>query len=519
MYPKPVANVPRLGAISGPRRPAIRQILVPFAAGIAAATGFAPAEWWPLGLAGIAVLVQLVILAPSRRAAYWTGWWFGFGHFLFGLAWIATAFTFQAKMPAWFGWLAVAGLAAFLTTYTIALATLAASFGRGPLARTLLLAAAWMLFEIVRGFAFTGFPWNPLGAVLLPFPLLTAAAAVIGASGLSGLVVLTAGALLAAFRRGRGDRAFALVLPVILLAIAGLALLRPPLPAAPGPVVALVQANIGEGPAFDDENANLAAYLALTRAAFAANPRPVAAIWPEGAVAWPPEETPELRAALAAALPPGALLLFGGDSLVRDAAGTLVAATNSLYTIDSHGKIAARFDKAHLVPGGEYLPLRWLAEPLGLSRVVPGTLDFVEGPGPQTLRLPGLPAFGPAICYEIIFPAAVVDGGDRPAFILTISTDAWYGPSGPPQHWAQARLRAIEEGLPVVRSTSTGITGIIDAHGNATARLPANEPGVLVGPIPAALAPTPFARAGLWTTAAFALLLGLAGFAAGRIRT
>ena len=500
-------------------RAVAQTILMPFAAGVAAATAFAPLGWWPLGLAGVALLVWRVVAAPSRGAAYWTGWWFGFGHFLFGLAWIATAFTFQAKMPAWFGWLAVAGLAAFLTSYTVAAATWAASFGRGPLARTLLLAAAWMVAEIVRGFAFTGFPWNPLGAALLPFPPLAAAAAVIGASGLSGLVVLAAGAVVAALRRGPGDLAFAAAVPALLLAVAGAGLLRPPLPPAPGPVVALVQANIGEGPAFADENANLAAYLALTRAAFAASPRPVAAIWPEGAVAWPPEETPELRAALAAALPPGGVLLFGGDSLVRDASGALTAATNSLYALDSAGRILARFDKAHLVPGGEYLPLRRLAEPLGLARVVPGTLDFIEGPGPRTLRLPGLPAFGPAICYEIIFPGAVVDGGDRPAFILTISTDAWYGPSGPPQHWAQARLRAIEEGLPVVRSTSTGITGIIDAHGAATARLPANEPGVLVAPIPAALAPTPFARAGLWLTGAFALLLALAGLLMSRIRT
>lgn len=494
-------------------------VALPFIAGAVAAAGFAPWDLWPLGIAAVAVLVTLVVAAPGRRAAYAMGWWFGFGHFLFGLAWIATAFTFQTAMPAWFGWLAVAGLAAFLTTYTIALATWAASFGRGPLARTVLLAAAWIAAEIVRGFAFTGFPWNPLGAMLLPLPPLVAAAAVIGAPGLSGLVVLAAGAVAAVLRRGRGDLAFAAAVPLLLAGVAIPALLRPPLPPAAGPVVALVQANIGEGAAFADENANLSAYLELTRAAFAASPRPVAAILPEGAVAWPPEESPELRAALAAALPPGALLLFGGSSLVRDASGNLIAATNSLYAVDAQGRVAARFDKAHLVPGGEYLPLRWLAEPLGLSRVVPGTLDFVEGPGPQTLRLPGLPAFGPAICYEIIFPGAVVDGSDRPGFILTISTDAWYGPSGPPQHWAQARLRAIEEGLPVVRSTSTGVTGFIDARGDTVARLPANAPGVLVGAIPAALPPTLFARLGLIAPAALALLLGLVALGLSRIRT
>jgi apolipoprotein N-acyltransferase len=195
----------------------------------------------------------------------------------------------------------------------------------------------------------------------------------------------------------------------------------------------------------------------------------------------------------------------------REAGGQLTGARNSLYALDHKGTILARYDKAHLVPGGEYLPLRRIAEPLGLARLVPGSLDFLPGPGPVTWRLPGLPALAPNICYEIIFPGAIVDRGARPGFILTVSNDAWFGKSGPPQHHAQARLRAIEEGLPVVRVTPTGLSGVIDARGGLHHMLPTDGPAHALVALPAALPATPFARAGLAAPGLFALLLIGAG--------
>ncbi|MGL4542428.1 MAG: apolipoprotein N-acyltransferase, partial [Polymorphobacter sp.] len=193
-------------------------------------------------------------------------------------------------------------------------------------------------------------------------------------------------------------------------------------------------------------------------------------------------------------------------------AGVAVGARNSLFALDGNGTIHGRYDKAHLVPLGEYLPFRPLMTPLGLARLVPGSLDFWEGPGPRTLHLPGpnanrLPAMGVQICYEIIFPGRVVDAADRPAWLLTVSNDAWFGADGAPQHFAQARLRAIEEGLPVVRSTPTGITGIIDAHGGVVGALPQLQPGVLHGLLPSPLPPTLFARFGHLLTALLGLLL------------
>jgi apolipoprotein N-acyltransferase len=286
-----------------------------------------------------------------------------------------------------------------------------------------------------------------------------------------------------------------------------------PLPPPPGPALLLVQPGTGIA---DKHGAgglerSLQAAVAETRTALATGGTPAAVIWPEATVEYPLEEDPGLRAALVEGFPADTLLLTGGVAIERDGQGRATAARNSLYALDAGGRILARYDKAHLVPGGEYLPLRWLAEPLGLARLVPGTLDFLPGPGAQTWTLPGLPPLGPNICYEIIFPGAIVDAAARPAFILTVSNDAWFGPSGPPQHHAQARLRAIEEGLPVVRVTPTGLTGLIDPRGGMAVTLPTGGAAHAQVLLPAPLRATPFARLGLAAPALFALLLVAGG--------
>ena len=259
--------------------------------------------------------------------------------------------------------------------------------------------------------------------------------------------------------------------------------------------------------------------IALTAKGFAAHPQAAAAIWLEAAIEYPLDEDADLRAAVTAMLPKTALLLTGGVALERAADGTVTGARNSLFALDAGGKILMRFDKSHLVPGGEYLPLRWLTEPLGLSRVVPGTLDFIPGPGPTTYRLPGLPPMGPAICYEIVFPGAIVDRNDRPDWIVTVSNDAWFGPTGPPQLHAQARLRAIEEGLPVARVTPTGITSLIGPRGEVLESLPSHTPGIIAVTLPAPLQATPFAILGLAAPGLFALLLLGAGILVNRRKT
>ena len=178
---------------------------------------------------------------------------------------------------------------------------------------------------------------------------------------------------------------------------------------------------------------------------------------------------------------------------------------NSLFAIAGDGRIVARFDKAHLVPLGEYVPLREWLEPLGIARLVPGDFDFAAGPGPRTLILPGFTSVSPMICYEIAFPQAVADRGNRPGWIANVSNDAWFGAWGPPQHLAQSRLRAIEERLPVARATPTGISAV-------------GEIGTIVTSLPPPQPESLFARLGLYPVAVLALLLALAGWLVERYR-
>lgn len=498
-------------------------------AGAFSATGFAPTETVAAPIIGVAALL---LLLAARPAGFALGFLFGWAHFAVGLAWIATAFTYQAAMPPALGWVAVVGLAAFLALYPAAAAYAARRLTGRIVPLSLAFAALFMLTEMLRGIIFGGFAWNPLGSPWLQLPGVAGLAALIGSVGLSGLMILSAGGL-AALLAGRGEPERWLLVAVFPLLLLVQAVPRPapgvPMGAAPGmppgvaqgPTLLLVQPDIDQTQkqAAGGYQRSIERLIALTQGAFARNPDAVAAIWPEAAIEYPLEEDAVLRRAVTGILPPGALLLTGGVALERDARGAPTAARNSLYALDGKGTILMRFDKARLVPGGEFLPLRWLMEPLGLSRVVPGSLDFLPGAGPTTFRLPGLPPMGPAICYEIIFPASVVDADDRPDWILTVSNDAWFGITGPPQHHAQARLRAIEEGLPVVRVTPTGITSLIGPDGSVLAALPPHAEAVLAVALPAPKPAPLFARLGLAAPGFFALLLLVLAAAALRRKT
>ena len=202
------------------------------------------------------------------------------------------------------------------------------------------------------------------------------------------------------------------------------------------------------------------------------------------------------RARIAQTIGQGSLLLTGAVDL-EIADGNAVGAYNTVTAIDDRGAITASYAKAHLVPYGEYLALRWLLEPLGASRLVAGSIDFIPGPGPRTVDFGPWGKAGMQICYEIIFAGEVVDRAHRPDYIFNPSNDGWFGTFGPPQHVAQARMRAIEEGLPVLRATVNGISAVIDAHGVVRAHLPTSFTGGRIDAvIPRALPPTPFALFG-----------------------
>ena len=492
--------------------------------GAAAAAGFAPWGLWPLTLAGFAGLAGLLGRATGWRRAFALGWGFGLGHFVLGLNWIATAFTYQAAMPAWLGWVAVVLLSLYLAVFP-ALATLAArAIGRGDAAALgLALGATWVASEWLRATVFTGFAWNPVAAILTARIGTDVPAAgwlrLIGSYGTSGLIVAAAAlipALVAGARRRRAAAALG-ALALAAVPLAGGALLGRAAPSPSLQRMRIVQPNIGQDEKWDARHLarNYGRLAALTGPP-GATPRLL--LWPEAAVPDFIEQEDWARLRLARLLGPRDMLLLGATSLIADEAGMVVAAHNSLFALDARGRLPDRYDKAHLVPYGEYLPMRPLLSALGLSRLAPGELDFVPGPGPRTIDVPGYGAVGVQVCYEIIFAGHVIDEARRPRFLFNPSNDAWFGAWGPPQHLAQARLRAIEEGLPVVRATPTGISAVIQADGHVSAHLPWRTAGAIDAAIPAPMPPTPFARAGNLAALGFAVLLALAAFAVRRAR-
>lgn len=497
------------------RHPLIAAMLL----GALTASGFAPLGWWPLSLVAMAGLMTLAERVKTALAAFLLGWCFGLGHFTLGNNWIAHAFTYQDAMSHWFGYGAVAALALYLAVYP-GLAVLGLYLPRrrwGKLAAPPLFAAMWIVTEYGRATIFTGFAWDPLGMIWLDTGV-DQAARWIGTYGLSGLAILAAGGVLALARRQWH------VAGVALAGFGALALVgKAGMPAAAeqtGIAVTIVQPNINQNDKYDHalEHANFAKLAQLTGAPRQGQPRLI--FWPEAAIpAWLDVE-PEWRERLGGLLGPRDLLMLGGVKpffhVERRGAitgRTAIGAANSAWMLGSGGRILDRYDKAHLVPYGEYLPMRGLLEPLGLSRLVPGDTDFWPGPGPRSLPLPvggeKLPYMGVQICYEMIFSGEVVDRANRPDFLYNPSNDAWFGSWGPPQHLAQARMRAIEEAMPVIRSTPTGISALIDGHGRVLASIPHHKAGAINARLPYGLPPTLFARRGNALPLIFAALLAL----------
>ena len=489
---------------------------IAFALGAAAACGFAPLSLWPLTIECLAGLLALAMQARTPSRAFGLGWWFGLGQFCVGLNWIATAFTFQAAMPAWLGWVAVVLLALYLAVFP-AIGLLAAWLCArrvGGLSFMPFAAAGWIGGEFLRASLFTGFAWNPLAAIWVPGVLPVARATVLlGTYGLSGLTVLLAGAAALAARK-RWKSAAILATPLVLAFALGI---RGPAPVNfATPTLRIVQPNINQNEKWAPgaEQRNFARLVALTGPP-EASPRLI--LWPEVAVPWYLDEDPAARATIARLLGPADMLLTGAIAFRYDRQGRALAATNSLFGLDAAGRLLGRYDKSHLVPYGEYLPMRPILSRLGLSRLAPGDMDFDAGPGAANIVLPGIGPVGVQICYEIIFSGRVVDRAHRPRFLFNPSNDAWFGAWGPPQHLAQARLRAIEEGVPVVRATPTGISAVIDAQGRMPHALGWHQAGAISAALPSpAAAATPFARIGNLAALVVALLLAALGFATGR---
>ena len=466
----------------------------------------APLFWLPLGVVGFVFFVRQWDTAPTPRAALLRAWAWGWGQGAVGSYWMIEAFFVPPADFAPLGPPAVAGLAVAIGAYPAVAAGAARwlalrwPYLGGRYRRLFLLAIFWTVAEWLRGHLFTGYPWNPLGHVWAFAPPLLQGAAVVGVYGLGTLtfVILAAPAA--------GWRAAILALGAVCVAgVAGLAIMPPPDEGAGGPVVRIVQPNVpqGEKGPRGDYRAHFRDLLDLSR-------RPgfdklTAVIWPETAVPFVIEPDSAALPAMATAAPPNGFVLGGME---RGTSDPKDGVWNSLLAIDSRGAVRAYYDKVHLVPFGEYIPWHKEFPPIGGAV---GRGSFEVGTSLETLTLPGLPAFSPLICYEAIFPGAVTKPGERPRWLVNITNDAWFGTSsGPYQHLTSARLRTIEEGLPMFRAANTGVSAVIDAYGRILDSLDMERKGVLDHTIPPAREATPYAKWGDVTLFALLLIMGIA---------
>ena len=486
-----------------------RRALIALALGILATLTVPPVHFLPLLIPAFVGLAWLVEGAGSARRAFWAGWWFGVGHFATGLYWVSEAFLVDAERFAWMIPFILGGLGGGLALFTGGAAAIAHALrSRLAIATPCALALGWLLGDWLRGHVLTGFPWNLLATGWLALEPMAQPVAWLGAYGLSAVIVAVAAAM-------GSWRGAASALALVAAAYVGGSIGRPPVDTTgmPGIALRLIQPDIAQTLKWDPKQRekNLLTTIELTVEPGIEGITHV--IWPETATMFPISDDENLRKALARLVPPNGFLLTGS---VRSERRPDLKVWNSLHALDASAAIRATFDKFHLVPLGEYVPLRNV---LPLEKITPGNIDFESGPGPRTIRLPGLPPFSPLICYEVIFPGAVVDRNDRPDWILNVTNDNWFGMSaGPYQHFATARLRAIEEGLPVVRVANGGITAVIDPFGRVLAHLPLGVRGGLDHFLPKPLPPTLYARWGDWVLIPLALALLALGAIVGRRR-
>lgn len=461
-----------------------------FLAGALAALAMPPLYWLPLAVLGFVAFVWLWDTAPGPRSALLRGWAWGFGHFAVGSYWILEAFYVPPADFALAGPPMVVGLAVVLGFFPgLAAGACRRVIDRWPslggrYSRLVVLAIAWTLAEWVRGHLFTGFPWNPLGHVWAFATPLLQGGALFGVYGLGMLTFL----VLAAPAAGWWASFAALVVMVIAGLVGQMAM-------APvgdsGPLLRIVQPNVPQAEKWRPEGRarQLAKLVEMSRAP--GFDRVAAVVWPETAPPMVIDPKSPALPIMAAAAPPGGYLLTGaprGTDRVED------GAWNSLLVINGAGAIVAHYDKVHLVPFGEYIPFhKQLAPVSGLI----GRGSFEVGEAHVTLSLPGLPPFSPVICYEAIFPGEVTGPGPRPRWLLNVTNDAWFGvTSGPYQHLVSARMRAIEEGLPMIRAANTGVSAVIDSYGRVLAALDMQQEGIIDHRLPAPREATLYSRWG-----------------------
>lgn len=505
-----------------------RRALTGFLLGVLSVLALPPIHFVPALIPAFVGLIWLLDgsdkgAAPNWRAfikrrvfngAFAIGWWFGLGFFVAGLYWIAFSFLVDAQQFAWMIPFAILGLSAVFAVYIGLVSALAYRLAPPGLRRILYFVILWVAFEAIRGWAFTGFPWNLIGSVWAFNAAMIQFTALLGVMGLSLVTLLAAGsiAILGYSHKSARFRTGWAMLPVlILLVIWAGGIWR--LAGAEARFVdnvhlRLVQPNIPQKDKWKSRlrGKHLNNLLELSEAPprQPGGKKPSHIIWPETATPFFLAGNEAALRIVAQIIPKNGALLTGSPKRTGGK-GVPVQLWNSLHVVGPDAKISATFDKFHLVPFGEYVPLRkYVGKYVNIAKLTAGRTDFSNGPGPRVLAVPGAPPVSPLICYEIIFSGAVIPalaaGQPRPGWILNITNDAWFGlSSGPYQHLAAARLRAVEEGVPLVRVANTGVSAVFDGYGRIVTMSQLNERTYLDSPLPAALdRATLFSSIGWW---------------------
>jgi apolipoprotein N-acyltransferase len=438
------------------------------------------------------------------------GWWFGLGYFVPGLYWIGYAFLVDAPTFAWLLPFAVLGLPAYLALFTAIGFALARLIWTSDASRVFALAASLTLSEWLRGHALTGFPWNAFGYALTEPLALAQTASLIGLWGLTFLsVAIFASPAVLVDAGSQGGRpwvapAMALALLIAMGVFGGVRLSLQPTAVVANVKLRIMQPNLQQDVRFNYSAKAEVMQKYLTLSDRASGPQSTGVrdasilIWPESAFPFFLTREADAMAQIADLLPKGTVLITGSVRAPDLPPGAKITrAYNSIYVIDHDGSVLSVYDKLHLVPFGEYLPFQDWMEKLGFVHLTKVQGGFIAGARRRPLPVPNAPSALPLICYEAIFPGSVVARDERPGWIVNLTNDGWFGIStGPYQHLQQARLRAIEEGLPVVRAANTGISAVVDPLGRIVARLGLGIEGVLDSSLPSAIAPTIYARSG-----------------------
>lgn len=490
-----------------------KRALIALVAGAVSSLAMEPFNAWPVLFLTFPIAVWLIDGAAAGKlrgipAAAMTGWWFGLGYFVPGLYWIGYAFLVDASTFAWLLPFAILGLPAYLALFTALGFALARLLWTRDGSRVLALAACLTIAEWLRGHVLTGFPWNAFGYALTEPLALAQTASLIGLWGMT-FVTVAIFATPAVLIDGRARRPWLAPVAAVLLLVAMGVYGMVRLSLTPTQLVANVKLRIMQPNLTQDARFNYAAkadvmqkYLALSDRATGPQSTGVRdaniLIWPESAFPFFLTREADAMAQIAELLPKGTVLITGAVRAPDLPPGTRITrAYNSIYVIDHDGSVLSVYDKLHLVPFGEFLPFQDWMEKLGFVQLTKVQGGFIPGLRRKTMELPNAPRVLPLICYEAVFPGDVASRDDRPGWIVNLTNDGWFGFStGPYQHLQQTRMRAIEEGLPIVRAANTGISAVIDPVGRIVARLGLGIEGVLDSGLPSAIAPTIYARSG-----------------------